>query len=393
VTGSVLDLVLVVIGIAFAATGYRQGLVVGFLGFVGFLGGALLGLQVSPLAAEWFDAGVGRVLVALLVVFAFASLGQALAVVIGSALRSRLPGRTTRTVDNLGGAVVSVVAALLVVWMVAAPLASAPVPWLASQVRRSAVIASVDNAMPEAVRRLYGRLGSAVDQGEFPEVFGRLTPTRVRSVEPPDPRLASSAVVRRAQRSVLKVLGEAPSCDRRLEGTGFVFAPERVMTNAHVVAGTRRLVVEQGRDRLDARVVLYDPARDLAVLAVPGLAAPVLRFAPPAAAGADAIVVGYPLDGPYTAVPARVRDSRQVRGPDIYNSRTVDREVYTIRATVRSGNSGGPLLARDGSVYGVIFAAAVDDRQTGFALTARESAPVVAAGRRASAGVDTGACD
>jgi S1-C subfamily serine protease len=393
VTGSVLDLVLLVVGVAFAATGYRQGLVVGLLGFVGFLGGALLGLQVSPLVAGYVDAGVGRVVVALLVVFAIASLGQALAVVIGSALRSRLPGRTTRTVDNLGGAVVSVIAALLVVWMVAAPLASAPVPWLASQVRRSAVIASVDNAMPQAVRRLYARLGSAVDQGEFPEVFGRLTPTRVRSVEPPDPRLASSAVVRRTERSVVKVLGEAPTCDRRLEGTGFVFAPERVMTNAHVVAGTRRLIVEQGSERLDAQVVVYDPARDLAVLAVPGLSAPVLRFASRAAAGADAIVVGYPLDGPYTAVSARVRDSRQVRGPDIYNSRTVDREVYTIRATVRSGNSGGPLLAPDGSVYGVIFAAAVDDPQTGFALTARESAPVVTAGRRASAAVDTGACD
>jgi S1-C subfamily serine protease len=393
VTGSVLDLVLIVVAIAFAANGYRQGLVVGFLGFLGFLGGALLGVQVSPLVAERVDAGVGRVLVALLVVFAIASLGQALAVVVGSALRRRLPGKRTRTADNLGGAVVSVLAALLVVWMVAAPLASAPVPWLASQVRRSAVIAGVDNAMPDSVRRLYASLGAAVDQGDFPEVFGRLTPTKVTPVEAPDPRLASSAVVRSAGRSVVKVLGEAPSCNRRLEGTGFVFAPQRVMTNAHVVAGTQRLVIEVGGDRYDARVVVYDPARDLAVLAVPGLSAPILRFTGPARPGSDAIVVGYPLDGPYTAVSARVRDIRQVRGPDIYNDATVDREVYTIRATVRSGNSGGPLLAADGSVYGVIFAAAVDDPQTGFALTARESAPVVAAGRAASAAVDTGACD
>jgi S1-C subfamily serine protease len=393
VTGSVLDLVLVVVAIAFAANGYRQGLVVGFLGFVGFLGGALLGVQLSPLVAEWVDPGVGRVLVALLVVFAVATLGQALAVVIGSALRNRLPGKATRVADNLGGSVVSVIAALLVVWMVAAPLASAPVPWLASEVRRSAVIETVDNAMPESVRRLYARLGATVDAGDFPEVFGRLTPTDVRSVEPPDPRLAQSPVVRGAQRSVVKVLGEAPSCDRRLEGTGFVFAPQRVMTNAHVVAGTRNLVIESGDERLEARVVVYDPERDLAVLAVPGLSAPVLRFAPPARPGADAIVVGYPLDGPYTPVAARVRDVRQVRGPDIYNSRTVEREVYTIRATVRSGNSGGPLLAANGTVYGVIFAAAVDDPQTGFALTGRESAPVIAAGRSASATVDTGPCD
>jgi S1-C subfamily serine protease len=393
VTGSVLDVVLVVIALAFAANGYRQGLVVGLLGFVGFLGGALLGVQLSPLVAEWVAPGVGRVLVALLIVFAVATLGQALAVVIGSALRSRLPGRATRVLDNLGGLVVSVVAALLVVWMVAAPLASAPVPWLASEVRRSAVIETVDNVMPESVRRLYARLGATVDARDFPEVFGRLTPTDVRSVEPPDPRLASAPVVRAAARSVVKVLGDAPSCARRLEGTGFVFAPQRVMTNAHVVAGTRSLVVEVGDERLEGRVVVYDPERDLAVIAVPGLSAPVMRFAPTARPGADAIVVGYPLDGPYTPVPARIRDVRQVRGPDIYNAQTVEREVYTIRATVRSGNSGGPLLAPNGTVYGVIFAAAVDDPQTGFALTARESAPVVAAGRSASATVDTGPCD
>jgi S1-C subfamily serine protease len=393
VTGSVLDVVLVVIALAFAANGYRQGLVVGLLGFVGFLGGALLGVQLSPLVAEWIAPGVGRVLVALLIVFAVATLGQALAVVIGSALRNRLPGRATRVLDNLGGLVVSVVAALLVVWMVAAPLASAPVPWLASEVRRSAVIETVDNVMPESVRRLYARLGATVDARDFPEVFGRLTPTDVRSVEPPDPRLASAPVVRAAARSVVKVLGDAPSCARRLEGTGFVFAPQRVMTNAHVVAGTRSLVVEVGDERLEGRVVVYDPERDLAVIAVPGLSAPVMRFAPTARPGADAIVVGYPLDGPYTPVPARIRDVRQVRGPDIYNAQTVEREVYTIRATVRSGNSGGPLLAPNGTVYGVIFAAAVDDPQTGFALTARESAPVVAAGRSASATVDTGPCD
>jgi uncharacterized membrane protein required for colicin V production len=188
VTGSVLDLVLLVIGLAFAATGYRQGLVVGFLGFVGFLGGALLGLQVSPLAAEWVDPGVGRVLVALLVVFAIASVGQALAVVIGSALRSRLPGKTTRTVDSLGGAVVSVVAALLVVWMVAAPLASAPVPWLASQVRRSVVIASVDNAMPESVRRLYARLGSAVSS---PRTRGSRARRSCAAPSPPSSRCSA----------------------------------------------------------------------------------------------------------------------------------------------------------------------------------------------------------
>ncbi len=183
-----------------------------------------------------------------------------------------------------------------------------------------------------------------------------------------------------ARRSTVKVLGLAPSCDRRLEGSGFFFAKNRVMTNAHVVAGTRSLKVELNGREASATVVVYDPERDLAVLHVPDLDAPALKFVDKAPTGTDSIVVGFPLDGPYTATPARVRDSRIIRGPNIYNNGTVRREVYTLRSKVLSGNSGGPLMATNGTVYGVVFAAAVDDPETGFALTAAEAAPVVAKG-------------
>jgi S1-C subfamily serine protease len=253
----------------------------------------------------------------------------------------------------------------------------------------------VNTVMPSQAKALSNALRTTVDTSGFPDVFGGLIPTPVRQVPAPNPALAGAPVVRQAQISVVKIEGSAPSCNRRIEGSGFVFATDRVLTNAHVVAGTRRVVVvPEGRDQpLAGSVVLYDPQRDLAVIDVPGLDAPPLNFAnSPAKTDADAIVLGYPLDGPYDAEPARIRDIGPIRGPDIYNDRTVTRDIYTIRGLVRSGNSGGPLVTTDGRVLGVIFAAAADDPQTGFALTADEAAPDIAAGRTATNRVDTGDC-
>lgn len=140
-------------------------------------------------------------------------------------------------------------------------------------------------------------------------------------------------------------------------------------------------------------MVVYDPRRDVAVLAVRGLHRRALQFGRSAARGDSAVVAGYPLDGPFTVVPARIRAEQRVRGPDIYQNRTVVRQVYSLRAHVRSGNSGGPLLSPNGRVLGVVFAAAADDPDTGFALTAAEVAPDARAGRTATAPVSTQTCD
>jgi S1-C subfamily serine protease len=391
--GSTLDLVLLVAVLIFAVSGYRQGFVVGALSFAGFFGGALIGVQIAPLIAARLDADVTRLAVALAVVFMLAVLGQTVAVIVGGKIRDQMRHQHLRAVDSIGGGAVSAIAVLLVAWMVASPLGRAPSPWLASQVRRSAVIGAVNEVVPAPVRNLYSSFSDVVGSGEFPEVFGPLTPTQVTEVQAPDPRLVNAPAVARAKRSTVKVLGVAPGCDRRLEGTGFYYAPNRVMTNAHVVAGTRKLEIELGDQKVAARVVVYDPARDLAVLYVPQLDAPAMPFAPAVPSGTDAIVVGYPLDGPYRPTEARVRDSRVIKGPNIYNTGTVRRQVYTLRSEVKSGNSGGPLLATNGSVLGVIFAAAADDPQTGFALTAAEAAPVAAAGRTATQRVSTQNCD
>jgi S1-C subfamily serine protease len=390
---STVDVVLVLLMIVFAVSGYRQGFVIGILSFFGFFGGALIGLQVGPAVANRFADGAIRVVVSLIAIFGLAVLGQALTGWLGSHLRRAITSRTGRRIDDAGGAVVSLLAVLVVAWLVAVPLGSSSVPWLASAVRNSTLLDGVDKVLPEQAQALSESLRDTVNTQGFPDVFGGLAPTRAREVAAPDPKLAGSRVVSDARRSVVKVLGSAPSCGRRIEGSGFVYADDRVMTNAHVVAGTRNVAIEVDGDRHDGRVVVYDPDRDLAVIYVPELTAPTMPFAR-AEAGAedDAIVLGFPLDGPYDAQSARVREVSEITGPDIYDSAEVTREIYTIRALVRSGNSGGPLVDPRGNVLGVIFAAAADDRTTGFAVTAVEAAPVAQRGVERSRAVGTGEC-
>ncbi len=390
----VVDGILILLMLVFAISGYRQGFVIGALSFGGFFSGALIGLQVGPLIADQFSDGAMRVLVSLVTIFALAVLGQTLAGWFGTRVRRSITSRPLQRVDDAGGAVVSLIAVLLVAWLVAVPLGSSPLPWLNREVRNSAVLSGINQLMPQQAKALSSALRTTLDTNGFPDVFGGLAPTRAREVAAPDPALARSQVVVNSRRSVIKVLGTAPSCSRRIEGSGFVYARERVMTNAHVVAGTREVQVDVNGDRLDGTVVVYDPRRDLAVIYVPGLRAPVMPFVEkPAATGASAIVLGYPLDGPYNAQSARVRDVSNITGPDIYDSgNDVTREIYTIKALVRSGNSGGPLIAPNGRVLGVIFAAAADDRNTGFAVTAREAAETADRGTDRTRSVRTGDC-
>ena len=388
------DLVLIALIIMFAVNGYRQGFLVGGLSFCGFFGGALVGLQVAPWLVEAMDTAFARVVVSLALVFGLALLGQAAAAWAGGRLRGAISNQHGRKVDDVGGIVVSVLALLVVAWMVALPLASSSLPSISRSVRNSVILHGIDSVMPEPARVLYDRLRDTIAGGEFPNVFGDLTPTRAREVPAPDPALVGSPAVAIARNSVVKVTGNAPSCRRRIEGSGFVYAPQRVMTNAHVVAGTQdALTVEVNGEKRSGRVVYYDPDRDLAVLHVPNLTAPPMVWADALAeSGADAIVVGYPLDGPFTPVSARVRDVSNVRGPNIYENETVTREVYTLRASVLSGNSGGPLLDTSGRLLGVIFAAALDDPDTGFALTQTEARPVANAAAALLEPVPTGSC-
>jgi len=355
----------------------------------------VLGAQLSGPVADRIDgSSVTRVFAALVVVLAAALLGQILAGAAGRALRKRVTWEPAKMVDSVAGAVVSAASVLLVAWMVASPLASSPFPPVASQVRQSALVAAVDRAIPDSVRSVYDSLRKAIDRRGLPDVLDPLTPTQVRNVPPPNQNLLASPVVSKVKGSVVKVTGIAPSCSRQIDGSGFVYARERVMTNAHVLAGVRNpKVLAEGR-QYDATPVYIDEETDIAVLDVPGLPEVPLAFEPQrATSGSDTIIMGYPGGGGLYIGPARVRDRGEISGPDFRDQRTVVRDVYALYGTVRAGNSGGPLFATDGRVLGVVFASAIDDPSTGYALTAQEVAKAATAGSTATAEVGTGACE
>jgi S1-C subfamily serine protease len=392
---SVVDLVLIGLALVFALSGFRQGLLVSATSFFGFLGGAVVGAQLAePVADRIEGSNVTRVFAALVVVLACALLGQVVAGAAGRALRKRVTWEPAKVVDSVAGAVLSAVAVLLVAWMVASPLATAPFPQVAGQVRQSALVQAVDEAVPTGVRTVYESLRDAIDRRGLPDVLDPLTPTQSRQVAAPDEALQASPVVASVEGSVVKISGVAPSCSRQIDGSGFVYATERVMTNAHVLAGVEDPVVLAEGGEYDATAVYVDEATDVAVLAVPGLPQVPLTFAQvPSDTGDDAIIMGYPGGGPFFVGAARVRDRGDINGPNFRNTATVVRDVYALYGTVRSGNSGGPLFRPDGQVLGVVFASAIDDPATGYALTAEQVAEAAAQGVRSGSEVATGACE
>ncbi|MGZ4575998.1 MAG: MarP family serine protease [Mycobacteriaceae bacterium] len=387
------DLLVIVLALLAAASGWRQGVVVALLAFTGVLLGAVVGVRVAPSFVGLVDGAGPRIAVGVGVVVLLIAVGETCGVLIGRSIRGTMRIAAVRAVDSVLGALVQATAVLIAAWLLAVPLASSGNATLAGAVRGSAVLGEVNNLLPAQAQRLPAEFGALLDTSGLPNVLEPFGRTPITDVEAPDTALQSSDVVQRTRASVLKVRAVAPSCSRGLEGTGFVIAPQRVLTNAHVVAGSNKVAVETAKGQLTATVVLYDPQSDLAVLDVPKLAAPVLSFAPaPATTGESAIVLGYPLDGPYTATAARLRSEIALRGPNIYDTDTVLRDVYTIRAQVRSGNSGGPLIDPNGFVLGVVFGAALDSTDTDFALTAKEVSSEAAAAPGLTQAVGTGAC-
>lgn len=388
-----IDAIIIALLLWAALSGFRQGLLVAGLSLIGAVGGAILALRLAPLAMDKLADTGAKVALGVACVIVGVGLGELAGSWLGRMLSDRVTWRPAVMVDRILGLVGHTLAVVLVTWLVALPLGAAPLPWLSSAVRSSVLLNKINKAMPTGAQNISSALGRALNASGFPSILSPLGRTPVGDVPAPDSTLSHNPAVQADKGSILKVLANADQCNRGMEGTGFVIAPQQVMTNAHVVAGSSSTVVKVDGQDLPAQVVLYDPEVDLAVLHVPSLGKPALRFdrtaRPP---GSDAIVAGYPLNGPFTVVPARISTEFDLRGPDIYQATTVQRGVYTLRAVVRPGNSGGPLLNTDGAVMGVVFGTAPDAAGVGYALTGDEVAGVLAAGRTDTTAASTGAC-
>ncbi len=368
-----LDIAIVAIAFVAAVSGWRSGALGSLMSFVGVVLGAVAGVLLAPHLVDNIDGARTKLFAALFLILALVVIGEIAGVVLGRAVRGAIRSTGLRFIDSMIGVVTQVLVVLIAAWMLATPLTTSDQPNLAAAVRGSKVLSQVDAVAPEWLRTVPKRLSALLDTSGLPDVLEPFGRTPIVEVDPPDASLVNSTVVEAVRPSVVKIRGVAPGCQKVLEGTGFVVAPNRVMSNAHVVAGSDNVTIESDGETYDATVVSYDPNADISVLEVPNLPAQPLPFAEePAITGTDVLVVGYPGGGEFAATPARIREIIELNGPDIYRTTTVMREVYTIRGTVRQGNSGGPLINRGGQVIGVIFGAAVDDTDTGFVLTANE---------------------
>ncbi|MBH5132663.1 MarP family serine protease [Streptomyces sp. NPDC048405] len=386
-----LDMVLLLVVLAYAASGYRRGLVAGCVSLAGFVGGAVLGVWVLPWVTDLVARGsTAATVVAVVTVLLPAMVGHELAGRLALRLRRELDAGPLRVADGVGGAVANAAAALIVAWVAASVLAASSSSLLTSAIRDSSVLGGVQRVMPDTTPAWFSRATSALSEAGFPQVFNPFENDGAAEVAEPSGDSVTPAATRAAKLSTVKVEGVAGTQGR--EGSGFVYAPEHVMTNAHVVAGIDDPTVRVGGvgPAYEARVVLFDPDKDVAVLYVPDLRAPVLRFDEDAARGDAAVVAGYPQDGALDLRAATVANRIRATGQNIYNDESVTREIYSIRSTVRPGNSGGPLLTTDGRVYGVVFARSTSDAETGYVLTAAEVAPEARDAADATRAVDTG---
>ena len=431
------DVLLIVALAMLLVQGHRRGLWVVLGNLVGLVGGAAIAFYALPEVAEFVTAPQWRwaALIATLVLLVAA--GQYVGAAIGEAIRLRVNLPALRLVDRLLGALAAGLAGALVLWLVAFSIAASGSTAVTREVNRSQVITALDTVMPDSLLAWAARSRSAVaDLDVLPELelpapvpesddgiraapapaatpalpSAASSPSDTATSAPPPTSAAPSAATTApassastaapstpaassASAAVVRLTGTAAQCSQVQSGSGVAVAPDRVLTNAHVVLGVDApTVTDRARGVHAARIVHLDTAHDLAVLAVDDANLPVMPVGAELTGGASASVLGYPDGGPFASTPATVQAVGEVPLGDVLTGAASMVDVYTLAADIRHGYSGGPVVDAAGNLAGLVFARAPGSDAVGYALTADTIAPVVAAAPGMTATVPSGDC-
>ncbi len=380
----------ILIGLAIMVlAGWRAGVVATSAAFMGFVGGALLAGWV--MAGVLSGADITPWVKAALTVAAMTILGIVGQVVLSGAagrMRDSVTARPVRVMDSVAGVAVSGLAWLAAMWMLMSVLAYAPNSIASDVVHGSRTYGLLDVVLSEPGSQVLADVRSLLTSLDLPSLA--FNPATVPPVDDPSGDPIPEAAVRVARESVVAIGATAPACGTSVVGSGVVVAPERVVTNAHVVASAERVSIRLSSPGapLAGTVIHFNPADDLAVLYVPGLRAPAPEWVVDVSRGVSSVVAGFPGGGPLRLEPARVRGASHVpaaQGPG-------SREVEVFRGLVRGGNSGGALLDPNGRIIGIVFAALEGDDSTGFALAADQVIPQVRASMTTTAPATTQGC-
>jgi S1-C subfamily serine protease len=383
-----IDLVIIALAVSSAVNGYFRGGARQLLSYAGFWIGLLLGAAIAPSIAKQVTGAFPQVLVTIFVVFGAASLLSSFGTVIGTRIWGQLRRLRLGAADSLFGSGISLVAALLGIWMLGHMFARVPIDPISSAVNQSRIMKALNGALPPApavfseIRQLFASAG-------FPDVFAELEPEPAPDAPlPADPKV--QAAVNAARASTVKIVGEG--CGGIQTGSGFVAGEGLVVTNAHVVSGIDRPFVEDRNGRHRSTPVFFDPDFDLALLRTSGLSGDPLPIrGSDVGRGHEGAALGFPGGGSFRASAGVILDSFQAVGRDIYGRRLTERPVYQIRSEIHPGNSGGPFVDVDGQVTGVMFSASATRSDVAYGL----QSPEVGQRVRQNAGnpqTDTGPC-
>lgn len=383
-----LDVILVVVLLGFLIAGLRKGVWATLGGVFGFLVGATAAFFAIPLVASWVPDPLWRVVAVIAAAVVLVAAGHGLGSAAGAEVQRMFNSRAVRGLSSLVGGVVNVVVAMFVIALLSFSISAMGFPTVNQTMKQSTVLSTIDSAVPEQAESWFAQVRSAVLDSDIPEI-AQLVP---EPAELPEDQDLNEAGLESAA-SVGRITGVAEQCGQSQSGSGFAVSPTRVLTNAHVIAGVAEPAVEMpDGEVLTGRAVHFDPASDLALIAVDGLDVAPLDVSDGVDVGDSGYVMGYPAGGPFSAGSAVVqaRDVSQVN--NIYGSSPSSLEIFQLSADVRQGNSGGPLIDASGDVAGVVFARAVEGSNVGFAITADQAGDVLTDPDRYSETVSTGQC-
>jgi len=389
-----LDVIAVTLVILAVILGFRSGALPQIGGLLGAVGGGALAVLALPLLIDPLDAVPAglRPYVVLAGLLAAVGVGEGVGSALGRTFTGWLGTGLLGATDRVAGGLVGAAQALLIVWLAGGLLAIGPVPRLTEAAQTSTAVRTLNQILPPPAE-IATELGDLLDASGLPDVFVGFEPLPRPSVDRPDDA-AAQAIAKLAEASTVKI--GAAVCGFQASGTGVVIANGYAVTNAHVVAGARDGAVQirtSSGDHVDARVVLFDPSLDVAVLYAPDLRAVPLEFASrDPDRGAVGAALGYPGGGELSIVPAAVTGAYDAIGRDIYGEARVDRDILELRARIDRGDSGGPFVLRDGTVGGLVFAEARTDQEVGYALSPTSVSKRVSPAIGRTSAVGTGSC-
>lgn len=372
------DLVILVVAGGFAWLGWNEGLVRAVWAFTGLILGTMLGIVLVPVMFGGLTINVWVSLASLGVVAVAAVATRAVMVQVEKRLRSRIAWTPRAAIDRPAGSAFGVGATLSISWMLGLALLGSNLPHLSSAAGGSLIVNTMDSLDLPLNQTLRHRLDDLGEESDFDLYVGTFEKEKVVDVPPAPNRVIRDKDVRRASRSVWRVVSADGSAMGK-QGTAFLVGPQRVMTAAHVVDGADRITLHHRQGESEASVVVCDPEHDIAVLEVPGLEGRALSFAE-AVGGDPAVVIGFPGDGPLRLRAARVRDRQEWQAPDIWQEGRYEHDAYALRAQIHVGNSGGPVVDLDGNVLGLVVATSREHAATGYALTADQVAEALRQG-------------